>query len=345
GILGSFQSFEDVIAIVGQDEAVSLVAVCFDLADSKENDNFGPEPFSHFAKGIRRAGVPGFLQTQSYLTVTPYARELLESVGMPARVSGLGTGMRAVGAAFRWSEAVRRGAPEVAPVASAALSGPRPTNEREALDFLSAHGVPVIPAHVARSGDEAAAIAERLAAPVALKILSPDIAHKTEVGGVSLNIAGADAARAEYVAMAARVAAARPVARIDGITISPMRGAGVELIVGIARDPTWGLVLAVGLGGVLVEVLADADLALLPVSPNQVEEMLGRLKAARLLDGYRGQPAIDRRKVAEAVAAIGNAAIALGPDLMSLEVNPLWVSGSHVECLDALMIWADTPAH
>jgi len=114
----------------------------------------------------------------------------------------------------------------------------------------------------------------------------------------------------------------------------------MELIVGVARDPAWGPVLAVGMGGVWVELMADADLSLLPVTPHKVEKMLRRLKVSKLFDGYRGQPPVNRGRLAEVITAIGDAALALGPDLASLEVNPLRVSHDGIECLDALAIWS-----
>jgi len=338
GVLGNLQAFEDSVAIVGQDENVALVAACFDLAMKPESDVLGRVVVRHLASGIERGGVPGFLLPQSYLTVSDYARETLHETAMPLSCAGLGHAMAAVGGAFRWSAAAREGLEDAAP-APVVPHQDKPSNERETLDFLASRGVPVIPAKIARSAQEAAAIAAELGEPAVLKILSTDIAHKTEVGGVALNIAGAEAAAREYRAMLARVAEKKPDAKIEGLIVSPMRKGGMELIVGVARDPAWGLVLAVGMGGVWVELMADADLSLLPVTPHKVEKMLRRLKVSKLFDGYRGQPPVNRGRLAEVIAAIGDAALALGPDLASLEVNPLRVSHDGIECLDALAIW------
>ncbi|AMK25596.1 acetate--CoA ligase family protein [Sphingobium sp. TKS] len=343
GVLANLQAFEDALATIGQDPSVALVAACFDLARTPEGDVLGRPVIAHLTAGIGRSGVPGFLMPQSYLSVSDYGRETLSETGMPLSVAGLGHAMAAVGAAFRWSAKVREGLEQRDANAATARPASRPRTERETLDYLESRGVPVIPARIARSADEAAEFAEQQDGPIVLKIHSPDIAHKTEVGGVALNISGSTAAAREYEAMVARVAGQKPKAAIEGVILSPMRPAGLELIVGIARDPAWGPVLAVGLGGVWVEILKDADLALLPVTPDQVERMLGRLKARKLLDGYRGQPAVDRKKLAQVIAAIGDAALALGPELVSLEINPLRVTGSDVECLDALAIWADQP--
>jgi succinyl-CoA synthetase beta subunit len=138
------------------------------------------------------------------------------------------------------------------------------------------------------------------------------------------------------------VAAAAPNARIEGISVSPMRESGVELLVGVTRDSHWGLAITVGLGGVWVEVLRDTAVRLLPVRATDVLDMLGELRGCRMLDGYRGGASCDRQAIAEVVAAIGDAAMALGPDLAALEVNPLLVDGSRVEALDALVLFQDS---
>src|SRR5690606_6432008 len=124
--------------------------------------------------------------------------------------------------------------------------------------YLASQGVPVIPASIANDAAQAGSIAHEIGGPVVLKIASPDIAHKSDVGGVQLNVPPANAADA-YRQIRAAVAASCPEARIDGVIISPMREKGIELLVGIVRDPQWGLVLAVGLGGIWVELLKDTS--------------------------------------------------------------------------------------
>jgi hypothetical protein len=185
--------------------------------------------------------------------------------------------------------------------------------------------------------DEASAVdaARKIGGPVALKIASPDIRHKSDIGGVALNVSGGDAVAAAF----RRVMAAAPAgARVDGVAVSPMRQHGVELFVGCTRDPQWGPVIAVGLGGIFVEVLQDVSLRMLPVTPAEVRRMLVELKGARILHRQRGVPAASLDAVAEAVARIGDAALALGPSLEALDVNPVWVRGSQVEALDALAV-------
>ncbi|HEY9546755.1 MAG TPA: acetate--CoA ligase family protein, partial [Solimonas sp.] len=224
---------------------------------------------------------------------------------------------------------------------AAPTTAERPNSERAVLDFLAAQGVPVIPARIATTADEAVAFARNLDAPVVLKIASPDIQHKTEVGGVALNLRGDDAVRTAFEQMMQRVKAAKPDAKLDGIIVSPMRGGGVELFVGTMRDPQWGAAIAVGLGGVFVEALKDTSLRLLPIAEHDALEMLGELRGSALLDGFRGAPAVDRATLAKIIAAIGNAALALGPDLVSLEINPLLAFDGGIEALDGLTVWED----
>jgi succinyl-CoA synthetase beta subunit len=131
-------------------------------------------------------------------------------------------------------------------------------------------------------------------------------------------------------------------ARVDGVLVAPMRSGGLELFVGCTRDPQWGPVIAVGLGGVWVEVLQDVALRPLPIGAAEVRRMFSELRGAKLLAGVRSMPAADLDAVSQAVARIGDAAVALGPDLEALEVNPLWVRGSDVEALDALAVWRNT---
>ena len=172
-----------------------------------------------------------------------------------------------------------------------------------------------------------------------LKIASPDIEHKSEIGGVKLNLDGSAAVAGAWHAILANTRSCFPDARIEGVLVAPMRSAGLEMFVGVARDPDWGLVLAVGMGGVWIELLKDTVLRPLPVSQAEVIEMLGALRAAPLLMGYRATPPVDMARLADAIVAIANAALALDADLVSLEVNPLLVCPDRIEALDALAIY------
>ncbi len=301
--------------------------------------------YEHVSDALNNAPVPGFLVSYTSTSVNQLSHEIIARTRLPYLACGLDRAINGIASAFWWSERHRQSTASASrPERGAAeWTGERPRSERETLDYLAGHGVPVVPARLVRGEDEAAAFAQSLGEAVVLKIASPDIAHKSDIGGVVLNLSGGAAVRGAFrtVMDAARTHA--PDARIDGVLVSPMRGRGVELFVGFARDAQWGPVLTVGLGGIWVEVLKDVALRLLPVSAGEVARMLGELRGAKMLAGQRGVPAADIDAVAEAVARIGDAILALGPGLVAMDINPLWVRGDRVEALDALAIWDDTP--
>jgi acetate---CoA ligase (ADP-forming) len=272
--------------------------------------------------------------------LSAYARSVLDEVGLHV-VNGIQHGMTAIGNTVDWHERrakhlARREAP---PPALPRREGRAPVSEWEVREVLKAGGVPVVPGCLAASAEEAAAAARELGLPVVLKVVSRDVTHKTEAGGVALDLRTAEDVAAAYEAITASVRRAAPEARLDGVLVSPMRTGGVELLVSVRRDPTWGPVLAVGLGGVWVEVLEDTALRLLPLTVEDVEEALGELRGAAVLRGARGRRPVSVRRVAEAAVAIAAVAEGLGEALDTLEVNPLWAAGDDVEVLDALAVW------
>ena len=202
----------------------------------------------------------------------------------------------------------------------------------------------MVPATLAVDAAQAVAAARTLGGTVVLKIASPDIAHKSDIGGVALNLQSDDAVRTAFTQMMAAARTDCPDAHIEGVIVAPMRERGIELLVGFTRDPQWGPVLAVGLGGVWVEIMHDLALRLLPVDADEVKRMLGGLRGAKLLHGQRGIPAADVDKVAQVIARIGDALLACGDGLLEADINPLWVRGNQVEALDALLIWGDAQA-
>jgi len=148
-------------------------------------------------------------------------------------------------------------------------------------------------------------------------------------------------AAAVFTALMTDVSSIRPDARLDGVIIAPMRSGGLEMLVGVRRDPTWGPVIAVGFGGVLVEMLADVAITPLPVNEHQAKALLKGLRGAKLLDGFRGSPPADIDRLAQVIVAIGDAALSLGGGLAELEVNPLRVAGAEIEALDGLVVWQE----
>ncbi|MFO1376256.1 MAG: acetate--CoA ligase family protein [Steroidobacteraceae bacterium] len=329
--------FEPVIEAIAAEPDIGFVGAIYSLP---WNEKWPQVPqLEAIGRAFGRIDKPCALVNQFLRPQTQKSRDILAATGIPAAFGGIEEVLRALGHLKAWSARVLGDAALPRPARIVAATGARPCGEREVLDFLAARGVPVIPARIAKSREEAVAFAAAFEGPVALKIASPDIAHKTDVGGVRLNVDGAAAVGDAHDQIMAVVQRAVPRARIEGVLVSPMRSGGLEILVGTVRDPQWGPVLAVGLGGVWVEALADTRLRLLPVTPGQVRDMLKSLRAAKLLEGFRGSPAADLDRLAEVIVAIGDAALALGDGLETLEVNPLWVSGGRIEALDALTVW------
>jgi acyl-CoA synthetase (NDP forming) len=330
--------WQRVIDIVSRDPQIGLT-VC-NTEVPIEAGSYHAEALELVTGALSSAAGPSVIVTSFPRPFNDVGREALAKAGDPVVVSGMAMGVDALADLARWSERLRQPLGET-PGPERPAPAARLQDERQALAHLAGFGVRAVPAELAGSAAEAVAAAERIGGTVALKVVSPDIAHKTEVGGVALGVEGAEAVSAAYQAMRASLAERAPRARIEGVSVAPMRRDGLELLVGVTRDPQWGLVLAVGLGGVWVEALDDVSLHLLPAPVAEVEAGLRNLKAARLLAGYRGGPAADLRAIAETAVRIGEAALALGPDLQAFEVNPLWVRGSEVEALDALAIWTE----
>lgn len=211
-------------------------------------------------------------------------------------------------------------------------------DEHEAMRLLASWGVPAVDARAARSAEEAERAAVAIGAPVAMKILSPDIAHKTEAGGVALGIAAEDAAR-EHDALLARARAYDASAEVRGTLLAPMVS-GVECILGIRRDPVFGPVVMVGSGGVLAEVVNDVAFRKAPIDHAEAERMIAELAGARVLEGARGRPRCDIDALAGAVAALSRFAAAHADTVESVDVNPFVVlpEGEGGLALDALIV-------
>ena len=229
----------------------------------------------------------------------------------------------------------------MSPPAAVPVSGPWP--EAEARQLLASSGVPVVPGEVATSADEAVAIARRVGLPAALKVCSAQITHKSDIGGVALGLNSETAVRAGYEKVRAAGEAVSG-ARVDGVLVTAMRSGGAELLAGVTIDPTFGPVLAVGLGGIWVEILHDTSLRVLPVDQAEVKRMLGELRGLPLLQGARGAQPANLDAIAEAIAGLAAAALSLNGALRALEVNPLWVNGDQVEALDVLIVTETEPS-
>jgi len=228
----------------------------------------------------------------------------------------------------------------IAPVAVTAAAQPLPAgpiNEAEAKRLLGAAGIPFAPEKIARARDEAVAAANSIGFPVVLKVLSPDIAHKSEAGGVVLGLRSADEVAAGYDTMMARVAAHAPNAKLDGALVARMIEGGVETVIGAKRDAIFGPVVMFGLGGVYVEVLKDVTLRLAPVDRDTAKEMIRAIKGIALLTGARGKPPADLDALADALMAMSHFAAA-HPNVTSAEINPFIALPDGGVAVDALIM-------
>jgi acyl-CoA synthetase (NDP forming) len=289
---------------------------------------------------------PVLLVSNTCMDLTATGHVIVERTGLHF-IAGLEHGMRALGHLLWWSEATKtqsqRPATESPPVAPE-VSFPRVGNwsESQARTLLEKAGIPVVPGVLATSVEEAIKAARSLGFPVVLKIQSAAILHKSDVGGVALNLENEEAVAQAYHSMLERIKATYPGVALDGMLVMPMRPAGgIELLVGVVRDPVWGPVLTLGLGGIWTEALKDTSIRLLPVGPAEIETMLGELRGAALLRGGRGRPPADLQALSKVIYRISALASALGPGLVALEINPLRVDGAQIEALDALVSWQE----
>jgi succinyl-CoA synthetase beta subunit len=191
-----------------------------------------------------------------------------------------------------------------------------------------------------RSADEATDAAERLGFPVVLKVQSPDLPHKTEAGGVRLNLADREAVTSAYQAMLADVARHAPQATIDGVLVQRMAPKGHELVIGMVDDPTFGPIMMLGFGGTTVELFGDVVHAPAPVDDAEATRMILALKSAPLLTGFRGSWPIDLAPLAALVSALSRAALTLREQVREFELNPVIVhaDGSGLTVADALLM-------
>jgi acyl-CoA synthetase (NDP forming) len=269
-----------------------------------------------------REAYPDRLYVLSVIT-TDERRAELEADGWcvhedPTRAVTAIAAMGRFGAAF----AAPRGAPPpvVPPVTLPATTA----SEAEAKRLLAAAGIHSAPEHACDSADDAVAAAEQLGFPVVMKILSPDILHKSEIGGVLLNLANVTAVRDGYDLLLARARRAAPTARVEGVLVAKQLQGGVECILGVHRDPVFGPIAMFGLGGIFVEVMKDVVFRRCPFGDDVAEQMIRSIKGAPLLLGARGRPKADVKALAHMLARLSAFAHAAGPRLASIDLNPVF---------------------
>jgi acyl-CoA synthetase (NDP forming) len=274
----------------------------------------------------------------------PQGKATLHEAGIPAYIFPE-SGARALAAMCRWR--VWRELPptpaESRPVDQAGArrildgaiaAGQGRLAEDAALGLLAAYGIPVARGELATTPDEAVAHAERMGFPVVLKIVAPSILHKTEVGGVQVNLADVREVRAAYAQILQGARTAQPGAAVTGVLVQPMIPNGRELIIGMTRDPVFGPLVMYGLGGILVEVLRDVTFRIAPFDRGEARRMMQEIRGARLLDAVRGYPPADRDAIEEILLRVARLATDF-PEITELDVNPLMASPAGAVAADA----------
>jgi acyl-CoA synthetase (NDP forming) len=283
-----------------------------------------------------------------------FALSAIASPEMQRRYEAAGVGVyedpwravEAVAAATRCAERIGTPPHPLPPVPAGLAPLPKGAiGEHEAKRILAEAGIPILDERLVIDAGEAAIVAAHLGERLVLKIVSPEITHKTEVGGVMLNVPAADAGAA-YAELMARVAARAPHAHLDGVLISPMLTDGVEMILGVQHDGVFGPVVLLGLGGIFVEVLRDVTFRIAPFGLEEARAMIGELRGAAILKGARGKPPGDLDALAETLSKLSLFAAAQRGQFSSIDINPLLVrpQGKGVVALDALIVTEGTPA-
>ena len=323
--------FRGSLEALADDPAVEAVALAVDLVAEYDGDesypdaviaaaahtdkpmavlsNLGSAVDGPTASRIRDAGVPVLEGTRTGLLALRHLRERAGGgTWVPVPAPPIDEARQR-----RWT----------ARLAAGPLSGP------DGFELLAAYGIPVVTTRPARSVTESLAAAELVGYPVVLKTDQPGIAHKSEVGGVVLGIEGPERLTAAYEDLAARLG--------PQVSVSATAADGVELALGLVRDPHLGMLVVVGAGGLLVEVLGDRVVRLPPLDAERSTRALGRLRISTVLDGVRGRPPVDRGAVVEAVVALSTLALELGGSLDALDINPLRCRPDGCAAVDVLI--------
>ena len=209
--------------------------------------------------------------------------------------------------------------------------------ENESKDLCLLYGIPATKAYVARTLDEAVEISKKIGFPLVMKILSPDIIHKSDVGGVILNITSVEEVIEAYRKVISNARKYVPNARIIGVTIQKQAPKGLEVIVGCIKDPNFGHVLMFGLGGIFVEVIKDVSFRVAPVNENEAREMINEIKAKPLLYGYRGHEKVDIDTIVDIITKVSEMVEEI-KEIEQIDLNPIFVYSHGAKVVDARII-------
>ena len=333
----------DNLGIVFEEEQHDAVVAFFTYVAAAEGMT---EPIRQ-AVDAARARRPGCALVLSIVAPPDVVRRY-EAAGCPVFEDPT-RAVRSVAALHRFSRifAERADAPSGRPGAAGAPGLPDgPISERQAKRLLAGAGMPVAGGQLARTADEAARIAAAIGGPVAVKLCAPGVLHKTELGGVVLDVSGAAEAREAFRTVTARARAADPPVRIEGALVAPMVTGGVETILGVRNDPTFGPVVLFGLGGTLVEVIDDVSFRVAPFGEAEARRLIAETRAGKVLRGARGKGPYDVAALAAALSRLSVFAVAHGGRIDSAEINPFVVlpEGRGAVALDAVIVTRRTGA-
>jgi len=236
---------------------------------------------------------------------------------------------------FKWEEKAREEGRNI--IDSARKEGRDSLLEFEAKRLLELHGAPILLERLAKTADEAIQIFQDIGQDVALKIVSPDILHKSDAGGVRTNLGTPETVRSAFDEILSNAKKYHETADIRGVLVSPMAEQGVEVIIGTKIDDQFGPVIMFGLGGVLVEILKDVSFRVLPISPHAARKMIEEIKASVILDGYRGRPPMDKKSLTKLLLTCSEV-IEAYPDIKEMDLNPVMVYDEGVAIVDARII-------
>jgi acetyltransferase len=316
-----------------------------------ERLRFIEEDAAHrLGKLVRETGKP-IVMHSLYKFARPHAHDLLRYYGIPV-FDSVDVACRCVAAlsfyghyvsrhhrrtnfVLNWGAGARAQGRDI--VESALAEGRSVLLEHEAKRLLGLHGAPVSDDRLAGSPDEAAAVAAQIGGPVALKICSPDILHKSDAGGVRLGLEGEAEVRRAFDEIVAAAGRHRPGADIRGCIVSPMARPGTEVIIGTKIDPQFGPVILFGIGGILVEVLEDVVFRVLPISRSAARKMLSELRSAPILNGVRGQPPADHEALVELLLAASRLVVSY-PRIREMDLNPVIARRDGLTVVDARII-------
>ena len=209
--------------------------------------------------------------------------------------------------------------------------------EIESKQVLAEAGIPIATAHLARTAEEAVAAAAEFGYPVVLKVVSPDVTHKSDAGGVRLGLDSAEAVAFAFAEIAESVKRQQPDARIEGVAVQEMARPGIEVVVGMSKDPQFGPVLMFGLGGVLVEVLKDVAFRIVPLEPRDARQMVREIKGFPVLEGFRGQEPADVEALEKLLLKVSSF-VEAHPEIEELDLNPVFAYEDGALAVDARIV-------